>query len=115
MRCMAKASLICALIAMLSGCSLRESRSGNVLLPTLQNEGRVAGTGVLYIDDIGAGDVKIFRNGSWREVGTITDQAGVPRRNWVDAHGNFYVTSDGNTLIAEFPPRSITGQSSGLR
>lgn len=48
--------------------------------------------------------VVLLRNGTWKEIDTITDGIGNPIRNWIDAKGNLYVADTSQIAITEYAP-----------
>jgi hypothetical protein len=59
----------------------------------------------LYVDDNGDnGVVDIFKNGSWKKIGSISEGIGTTGPNWVDANGNLYVAQLSPTDVAEYAP-----------
>ncbi len=59
----------------------------------------------LYVDDNGDnGVVDIFKNGSWKKIGSISEGIGTTGPNWVDAKGNLYVAQLSPTDITEYAP-----------
>lgn len=60
----------------------------------------------LFIDDALHDAVEILKNGTWKNIGSITNGVYYPNANWVDRHGHLYVTnaygsSDG---VSEYSP-----------
>ena len=62
--------------------------------------------GRLFIDDGLRDAVEVLKNGTWKNLGSITNGVYYPNANWVDRHGNLYVTNAyGSTYgISEFGP-----------
>jgi hypothetical protein len=60
--------------------------------------------GVLYVDDGDNHAVDILKNGTWKEVGSITYGIGDIDRNWVDGNGNFYFAQFSPVEIVEYAP-----------
>lgn len=95
-------------LAELCACAAFDTEGRNAPLPAL-SAGTSAqahkGRGVLYVDDGGNQAVEIFRNGTWKKVGSITNGVGSDMdRNWVDANGNFYVAQFSPVDIVEYAP-----------
>jgi hypothetical protein len=79
------------------------------VIPAHANRGgllRAKAIGTLYVNSgvSRSNAVVLLRNGTWKEIGTITDGIGNPIRNWIDAKGNLYVADTGQVAITEYAP-----------
>lgn len=60
----------------------------------------------LFIDDALHDAVEILKNGTWKDLGSITNGVYYPNGNWVDRHGDLYVTnaSESSSSVSEYSP-----------
>ncbi|HYL26426.1 MAG TPA: hypothetical protein VEW74_01260 [Candidatus Nitrosotalea sp.] len=67
---------------------------------------KTAPTHWLYVSDYAAGAVKILKNGSYREIGSITSGIANPDGIYLDKRGNLYVVNQSGPNITEYAPKS---------
>src|SRR5579863_579456 len=73
--------------------------------PTSGPMAKTAPTHWLYISDAAGEAVKILKNGSYREVGSITSGIANPAGINLDKRGNLYVVNQSGPNITEYPPK----------
>jgi len=71
-------------------------------LPTTLNIGKLKAD--LFVDDSSHDAVEILKNGTWHNLGSITQGIAYPNGNWVDSRRNLYVTNafDSSAYISEY-------------
>lgn len=107
-----------ATLAILSGCAGATPKDG--FAPNLtgnSNQGRqkadvspgaYSGARDLYVADLQSNSVKILKNGSYAELGQITNGIATPQSVFLDRHGNLYVVNFGASNVTEYAPNSTT-------
>lgn len=58
----------------------------------------------LFVSDLGDDGVNIFSNGTYQQVGSITNGTNAPDGDWVDNHGNLYVANADGGNVTEYAP-----------
>ena len=58
----------------------------------------------IYVNDSGHNAVEILENGTWKNIGSITNGLNYPNGNWVNRRGNLYVTNsaDSSAYVSEY-------------
>ena len=107
MRAAVKVLTAVIVLAELCACAAGAPAQGDAAIPALRvRTGAQAhkSAGVLYVDDGGNQAVEIFKNGTWKELGSITNGIGDIDRNWVDANDNFYFAQFSPDEVVEYAP-----------
>lgn len=122
-------ALAAVAIAALFGCTASQTSSpimpnGSAQNPGLRNPEAVLGAlqppharvpRDLYIADLGTGVVDILRNGTYRELGVISNGILNPNDAFLDTRGNLYVAngggSSGGADVAEYAPGNTVSPS----
>lgn len=110
---------ICVLtLAILSGCAGATQKDGFAPGLTANSSHSSQKTGVapsaytgardLYVADAQSNSVKILKNGSYAELGQITNGISTPQSVFLDKHGNLYVVNFGAGNVTEYAPNGTT-------